>query len=118
MSSIGRPELDRSDTKLAVDAALIAQKEAVKEQTVASEKAIAKSEAATSKQLEELSKTSATADRARETSHNELARRVEKIENLKQGGQDVVKAVYGFAGFLLILIALGGVLAAAGAFNR
>ena len=40
------------DTKQAVDAALIAQKEAVREQTLASEKSIAKSEAATAKQID------------------------------------------------------------------
>ena len=49
----GRVE-QKADTKQAVDAALIAQKEAVKEQTLASEKSIAKSEAATAKQIDQL----------------------------------------------------------------
>lgn len=49
----GRTE-QKADTKQAVDAALIAQKEAVKEQTLASEKSIAKSEAATAKQIDQL----------------------------------------------------------------
>jgi len=55
----GRVE-QKVDTKAAVDAALIAQKEAVKEQTTASERAIAKSEAATTKQIDELNKTFST----------------------------------------------------------
>ena len=44
----------KGDVKAAVDAALAAQKEAVKEQTLASERSIAKSEAATTKQLEQI----------------------------------------------------------------
>ena len=51
----------KQDTKAAVDAALTAQKEAVKEQTTASERAIAKSEAATNKQLEQQQVTVSTA---------------------------------------------------------
>lgn len=51
----------KSDTKAAVDAALIAQKEAVQEQTTASGLSIAKSEAATAKQLDQLSTTFTTA---------------------------------------------------------
>lgn len=49
------------DTKGAVDAALIAQKEAVREQTTASERAVAKSDAATAKQIEQLTVTFRTA---------------------------------------------------------
>lgn len=51
----------KSDTKAAVDAALIAQKEAVQEQTIASGLSIAKSEAATAKQLDQQSVTFTTA---------------------------------------------------------
>jgi archaellum component FlaC len=47
----------KADTKAAVDAALTAQKEAVREQTIASERAIAKSETATSKQLDQMTAT-------------------------------------------------------------
>jgi hypothetical protein len=47
----------KKDTKDAVDAALTAQKEAVREQTSASERSIAKSETATNKQLEQLATT-------------------------------------------------------------
>lgn len=51
----------KSDTKAAVDAALIAQKEAVQEQTIASGLSIAKSEGATAKQLDQQSVTFTTA---------------------------------------------------------
>ncbi len=50
----------KQDVKAAVDAALAAQKEAVKEQTLASERSIAKSEAATAKQMEQMSQTFGT----------------------------------------------------------
>jgi hypothetical protein len=63
------------DTKSAVDAALIAQKEAVREQTTASERAIAKSEAATTKQLEQQALTVATAVDALRRSIDELKER-------------------------------------------
>lgn len=55
LESIERQRVEqKADTKAAVDAALISQKEAVKEQTLASERAIAKSEAATTKSIEQL----------------------------------------------------------------
>jgi hypothetical protein len=47
----------KADTKAAVDAALAAQQDAVREQTIASERSIAKSEAATTRQLEQLGAT-------------------------------------------------------------
>jgi hypothetical protein len=107
----------KADTKAAVDAALIAQKEAVKEQTIASEKSIAKSEASTNKQLEELSKTFVTANDAQSSALADAKDRIGRIENVKVGGTEQIKAIYAFAGFLLVLIALGGVLAAAGVFQ-
>jgi hypothetical protein len=62
----------KKDTKDAVDAALSAAKEAVKEQTTASERSIAKSETATSKQLEQLTATFQTAVGGIGTSINDL----------------------------------------------
>jgi phage shock protein A len=62
----------KKDTKDAVDAALSAAKEAVKEQTTASERSIAKSETATTKQLEQLTATFSTAISGVTTSINDL----------------------------------------------
>lgn len=91
----------KNDTKQAVDAALIAQKEAVKEQTIASEKAIDKSEANTSKQIEEQGKTfGADIDNLKE--------RVGKIESVKVGGREQTANIYAFIGFLAALVVLGG----------
>jgi hypothetical protein len=68
------------DTKSAVDAALIAQKEAVREQTTASERAIAKSETATNKQLEQLSATFATAAEALRRSIDDVKERLAEVD--------------------------------------
>lgn len=77
----------KADTKAAVDAALIAQKEAVREQTSASERAIAKSEASNTKQTDQLQVAFATAITQVTTTYNDLKTRVERIENLAQGGR-------------------------------
>ncbi len=70
------------DTKSAVDAALIAQKEAVREQTTASERAIAKSEAATAKQIEQMATTFTTAIGGLADLVADLKDRVGRIESL------------------------------------
>jgi hypothetical protein len=64
------------DTKTAVDAALRAQQEAVKEQTTASERAIAKSEAATTKSIEQLGSTFTTAFDGQRRDIDDLKERV------------------------------------------
>jgi len=70
----------KKDTKDAVDAALTAQKEAVREQTTASERAIAKSEAATNKQLEQQLLTSGTANEALRRAIDEVKERVADVD--------------------------------------
>jgi hypothetical protein len=79
----------KSDTKQAVDAALTAQKEAVKEQTIASDKAISKSETGTSKQIEQLSDNFKTAIAGITTVLDDLKGRVGGIENRARGSQEV-----------------------------
>ena len=107
----------KADTKAAVDAALTAQKEAVKEQTTASERAIAKSEASTTKQLEQLATTFNTAIKALDDKYDDVRDRVTSAEKLKEGGHDQLVAIYALAAFLLTVLAIGGILAAAGAFR-
>jgi hypothetical protein len=75
----------KKDTKDAVDAALTAQKEAVREQTVASERSIAKSEGATSKQLEQQQATFATAIEGLRRSIDEVKERsAEDARNIRE----------------------------------
>jgi len=80
----------KMDTKAAVDAALTAQKEAVKEQTTASERAIAKSEAATKEQLNQLSATFTAAIKGLTDILNDTKERVSKNESARQGSGDTV----------------------------
>lgn len=102
----------KKDTKDAVDAALAAAKEAVKEQTTASERAIAKSENSTAEQLKQLNTTFATAIGGVTANHDDLKERVGRIEAIKQGGQETIGGVYAFAAFLAVLLVIGGAIAA------
>ena len=77
----------KKDTKDAVDAALTAQKEAVKEQTTASERAIAKSEMATAKQLDQLTATFTVSISGVTDLLNDTKDRVSKLEAGKAGHQ-------------------------------
>ena len=107
----------KKDTKDAVDAALQAAKEAVKEQTTASERAIAKSEAATNKQLEQLNVTFATAIKGVTDLLNDTKDRITKIESNKQGGNEKMTGVYAMGGFLASMVLIVGFLASAGVFK-
>jgi len=78
----------KKDTKDAVDAALTAQKEAVREQTTASERAIAKSEASTKEQLNQLTATFTTAIGGVTDTLNDLKDRVGRVEAVKVGAQE------------------------------
>jgi tetrahydromethanopterin S-methyltransferase subunit A len=97
----------KNDTKAAVDAALTAQKEAVKEQTTASDRAIAKSEAATGKQLEQLSTTFTATIDGLTALLNDTKERVVKNEATAKGGDgSVSKMVMGYASTLAAVIAV------------
>lgn len=75
----------KQDTQKAVDAALQAQKEAVREQTTASERAIAKSETATTKQLEQQQLTVTTAVDALRRAIDEVKERaVEENRSIRE----------------------------------
>lgn len=124
------------DTKSAVDAALIAQKEAVREQTTASERAIAKSETATNKQLEQLAQTFATAAESLRRAIDDVKERVvdvdkgvrqalgevdSKVNNVaatRTGEKESKASTYATVGVIAAIIAVGltvlGVLAARG----
>ncbi len=79
----------KKDTKDAVDAALTAQKEAVREQTIASERAIAKSETGTAKQLEQMGENFRTELSGIRTALDDLKERVGRVESVRAGGQQV-----------------------------
>src|SRR6185437_5456113 len=95
------------DTKDAVDAALTAQKEAVKEQTTASERAIAKSEAGTNKQLEQLADNFNTTFRGITTTIDDLKDRVRGIEATRVGGQQTTSSIVGIIGVIAAIVGAG-----------
>ena len=110
----------KEDTKAAVDAAFSAAKEAVREQTNASERAIAKSETATKEQLNQLTNTFDTAIRGVTGSLDDIKERVGKIESIRQGASErkeegratissttaVVGAIVGVLVLILTIVAL------------
>lgn len=114
----------KEDTKAAVDAALAAAKEAVKEQTTASQLSIGKSEASTKEQLSQLSTTFTTAQQALTQAIVVLTTRVERIENQRsaiaeqrndtRGGAGVIfgaiGTVVGVIGLIVtvVVLSLGG----------
>jgi predicted nucleic acid-binding Zn-ribbon protein len=116
----------KKDTKAAVDAALTAQKEAVREQTTASDTAIAKAERAITKQMEQLGATFAVTfegirrdiDTWRERI-GLIEQRIVAIEQMKAGGREATTdrrasaaAIYAFAGFILTVLTIAGIVAA------
>ena len=107
------------NTKQAVDAALQAAKEAVSQQTEASERSIAKSELATTKQIDALGVLLQNSVGSTDEKINDLKSRMDRIEAAKTGGAFAIderrnagadqRAVIGFAiTALLFLITLTG----------
>jgi hypothetical protein len=79
----------KRDTKDAVDAALQAAKEAVGQQTEASERSIAKSEAATTKQIDSVTALLSTSNAATGATIDDLKSRMDRMESAKLGGSEV-----------------------------
>ena len=106
-----RRQEQKTDTKVAVDAALSAAKDAVKEQAAASEKAILKSETSAGEQSKQNAVTF-SAQMANVTSMlADVKERVGKLESIKQGGEEVrtrqrndIGMMIGVAGFVSALL--------------
>jgi hypothetical protein len=101
------------DTKVAVDAALSAAEKAVKEQTVASEKSIIKSETSAAEQSKQQNATFTASLKGVIDTVADVKDRVGKIENLRQGAGDIrdnarlnVGMVVGIAGVVMGFLSL------------
>lgn len=100
----------KKDTKDAVDAALTAQKEAVKEQTTAFGLATAKSEAAMTEQLKQLNATFTAAIKGVTDLLNDTKDRISKMEAMRLGGDGVRENRR--ADTAILIAAVGGLVAA------
>lgn len=99
----------KKDTKDAVDAALTAQKEAVKEQTTAFGLATAKSEAAMTEQLKQLNATFTAAIKGVTDLLNDTKDRISKVEAMRLGGDGVRENRR--ADTAIMIAAVGGIVA-------
>lgn len=101
------------DTKVAVDAALSAAEKAVKEQTLASEKAILKSETSAAEQSKQQNATFTAALKGVTDLLADVKDRVVKVESRKEGSTDLSKTVIAVAGVVISVVFLALALYAA-----
>ena len=100
-----RSERESRDNKVAVDAAFAAQKEAAAKQDDANQKAIDKSENATSDTINKLAELFETRTTGLSGLIADLKLTVSGIVSVKQGGKEATTAVYAFITF--VAVALG-----------
>jgi|SRR6476660_4730807 len=104
-----RTEQAAGAVKIAVDAALQAQKEAVGEQNKSSATAIAKSESATTKQIDQLSILIQSNTKAFDDKIGDVKDRLTRIEGTGQGGRAMWGYVAAGFGFVLTLLSIAAV---------
>jgi hypothetical protein len=102
-----RTDQTSRDSKVAVDAALQAAKEAVGEQNKSSSSAIAKSESATSKQIDQMGLLISTGNTALNDKIDDLKERLTRLEGNAGGTHQVWGYVVGIAGAVVAIAALG-----------
>lgn len=113
-----RGDRESRDNKVAVDAAFAAQKEAAAKQDESNAKAINKSEVATGETINKLAELQRSVADGLADKIDDLKSRIGSLEAMKQGGRETLSGVYALAGFLVSLVVLAGILAAAGVFNQ
>jgi cation transport regulator ChaB len=86
-----RTDQTSKDSKVAVDAALQAAKEAVGEQNKSSALAIAKSEASTTKQIDQIGVLINTTSKATDEKINDIKGRLDRGEGISTGTKETVK---------------------------
>src|SRR5665213_1907732 len=101
-----RTEQTQRDSKVAVDAALQAAKEAVSEQNKSSALAIGKSEASTTKQIDQLNVLIASSAKGLDDKISDMKDRLTSLDGQKTGGSAVWGYMVGAAG---LITALGAV---------
>jgi hypothetical protein len=101
-----RTESSARDSKVAVDAALQAAKEAVAEQNRSSALAIQKSEASTIKQIDQMGLLLQTGNKAVDDKFDDVKERLTRLEGQGQGKSTMIAAVCVFVAIAISAIAL------------
>lgn len=101
-----RTEQTSRDSKVAVDAALQAAKEAVGEQNKSSALAIAKSETATTKQIDQIGAIIATTAKGVDDKIDDIKARIAAIEGHSKGTGDSWGFIVGAGGVVVAIIAV------------
>jgi hypothetical protein len=105
-----RSEQTAKDAKVAIDAALQAQKEAVGEQNKSNAAAISKSETAFMKQIEQQAALIAAVQKGSDEKINDAKERITVMESQKKGGSDawalVAAGIGGIIAFLSVMVAI------------
>lgn len=105
-----RTEQTARDSKVAVDAAFSAAKEAVAEQNKSSALAIAKSEAGTTKQIDQIQQLIGTIREALEGKINDVKERIGKGDGRSEGANAVWGYVCGAGGLIIAVVAVAEML--------
>jgi len=98
-----RTEQTSRDSKVAVDAALQAAKEAVNAQQIANAQAIAKSEAATTKQMDQTGTMVSAMEKSMDGKIGDLKDRLMALEAYKKGTADYAGWVIGIIGVVALI---------------
>ena len=104
-----RSEQKFMDSKLAIDAAFQSAKDAVGEQNKSNLLSIAKSEAAYTKQIDQIGLTISALSKAIDDKVDDIKTRVQMMEGSKKGASDFFGLIVGIVG---VLVGLGGMIAA------
>ena len=101
-----RGEQTQKDSKVAVDAALQAAKEAVGEQNKSSALAIAKSEASTTKQIDQIGIIMSTSQKALDEKIDDLRTRLTNMDGRSKGIGDSWGVLVGLVGLVAAVISV------------
>jgi len=101
-----RTEQTSRDNKVAIDAALQAQKEAVGKQNESNSQAIAKSEAAFIKQIDQIGILITTMGIATDGKISDIKERLTTIEGIKKGGTDAWAYIISIASIAVAVLAV------------
>lgn len=102
-----RTEQTSRDSKVAVDAALQAAKEAVGEQNKSNALAIAKSEATFTKQIDQIGVLISTMQKGIDDKIDDIKSRLQAIESQKQGSHEAWGYLVGVLGIVIAIASLG-----------